>query len=43
MAGLVRALGLGVLTITDDVRVPQWNEANEKTLKFREAAKNPGQ
>ena len=43
MAGLVRALGLGVLTIAEDGRVPQWNEANEKTLKFRQAAKNPVQ
>ena len=39
MAGLTRALALGVLTIADDARGPQWNEANEKTEAFRKAAK----
>ncbi len=38
MAGLVRALALGVLTIADDARAPQWNETNEKTEKYRKAA-----
>lgn len=39
LAGLARALALGVLTMADDNRAPQWNEANEKTSKYREAAK----
>ena len=39
MTGLVRALMLGVLTIADDAKAPQWNEANEKTLEYRQRAK----
>ena len=39
MAGLTRALALGVLTMADDVRAPQWNGANEKTEAFRKAAR----
>jgi Zn-dependent M28 family amino/carboxypeptidase len=38
MAGLVRALALGVLRIADDPRAPQWNEAIEKTEPYRKAA-----
>jgi hypothetical protein len=39
MTGLVRALMLGVLTLADDPRAPQWNETNEKTLEYRQAGK----
>ena len=35
MAALVRSVGLGVLTMADDVRKPQWNETNEKTIMYR--------
>lgn len=37
MAGLVRSLSLGVLTLADDAHAPQWNETNEKTEEFRKS------
>lgn len=39
LARLARTIALGVLTLADDARAPQWNEAEEKTAKYREAAK----
>lgn len=42
LAGLARAVVLGILTIADDNRAPQWNESNEKTGKYRQAAKELG-
>jgi len=30
-------LSLGVLTLADDARVPQWNETNEKTEEYRKS------
>ena len=38
LAGLARALALGILTLADDGRAPQWNETVEKTEAFRKAA-----
>jgi hypothetical protein len=37
MAALVRSLSLGVLTLADDARAPQWNETNEKTEEYRKS------
>ncbi|MBM3794830.1 MAG: M20/M25/M40 family metallo-hydrolase [Acidobacteria bacterium] len=38
LAGLARALALGILTLADDGRAPQWIETVEKTEAFRKAA-----